>query len=135
MVRVVFDTNILFSAAFKRVGIPAQLFELVVLGIITPCISPALMEEYLDVLTRPVLQAHAARSAEVLELMAKFSVSVSPTQTITLCSDPDDNRFVECAAEANAQYLVTGNLRHYPKEHPFAFSILPPRELLRLLVK
>jgi uncharacterized protein len=29
--------------------------------------------------------------------------------------DPDDNKFVECADEARAEYLVTGNLRHFPK--------------------
>jgi len=56
MIRVVFDTNILFSAAFKRVGVPAQLLDLVVPGIITPCTSNAVMEEYLDVLGRPILR-------------------------------------------------------------------------------
>ncbi|MGC9947210.1 MAG: hypothetical protein ABSF64_12645 [Bryobacteraceae bacterium] len=42
-------TNILFSAAFKRVGIPAQLLDLVAPGVLTPCTSDAIMAEYLDV--------------------------------------------------------------------------------------
>ena len=29
--------------------------------------------------------------------------------------DPGDNRFLECADTARADYLVTGNLRHFPK--------------------
>jgi len=45
MIRVVFDANILFSAAFKRVGVPAQVVDLVTSGILTPCISNAIMEE------------------------------------------------------------------------------------------
>jgi len=52
MIRVVFDTNILFSAAYKRVGVPAQVLDLVVRGILTPCIPDAVMAEYQDVLTR-----------------------------------------------------------------------------------
>jgi len=49
MIRVVFDTNILFSAVFKRVGVPAQVIDFVTSGILTPCVSDAIMEEYLDV--------------------------------------------------------------------------------------
>jgi predicted nucleic acid-binding protein len=43
MIRVVFDTNILFSAAYKRVGVPAQVLDLVVRGILTPSMSDAVM--------------------------------------------------------------------------------------------
>src|SRR5262249_7712212 len=105
MIRVVFDTNIRFSAVFKRVGVTAQVLDLVVPGILTPCLSDAIMDEYLDVLTRPILRPHAPRALDLLDLMEKFSARVTPTKTLTLCSDPDDNRCLECAAEADAQYL------------------------------
>src|SRR5205814_8970880 len=113
MIRVVFDTNILVSAAFKRVGVPAQLPDLVGPGILTPCTSDAIMAEYLDVLARPILRPHETRAREVLALMKKFSVRVSPTKQLSLCSDPDDDRFLECALAAKAAYLVTGNIRHF----------------------
>jgi predicted nucleic acid-binding protein len=29
--------------------------------------------------------------------------------------DPDDNKFLECADAARADYLVTGNQRHFPR--------------------
>jgi len=29
--------------------------------------------------------------------------------------DPDDNKFLECADVARADYLVTGNAKHFPK--------------------
>jgi len=80
MIRVVFDTNILFSAAYKRVGVPAQILDLVVPGILTPCISDAVMAEYQDVLTRSNLQPHAERAREVLDLMVKLAVVVSPSK-------------------------------------------------------
>ena len=133
MIRVVFDTNVLVSAAFKRSGIPAQVLDLITSGIVTPCVSEAVMAEYVDVLARPVLRQHAVRARELLAIMATFAEHVAPTETLTLCPDPDDNRFRECAAESGAQYLVTGNLRHFPKEHPFAVSIVTPRDLLTRL--
>lgn len=126
MIRVVFDTNILFSAAFKRAGVPAEVLDLVVPGILTACISDAIMAEYLDVLTRPVLRRHAARAREVLELMAEFAVHVSPTRKLSLCSDPDDDCFLECALAAEAAYIVTGNTRHFPKDYG-AIAIVTPK--------
>jgi len=133
MIRVVFDTNILFSAAFKSVGVPAQVLDLVIPGVLTPCLSGAIMDEYQDVLTRPILQPHAARAREVLALMAEFAVHVSPAQKLSLCSDPDDDRFLECALAAEAAYLVTGNLRHFPKGYE-PVSIVTPRQLLNRLI-
>ncbi len=133
MIRVVFDTNILFSAAFKRVGVPAQVLDLIAPGILTPCLSDTIMAEYLDVLTRPVLRPHAARAREVLDLMATFAVHVSPTENLSLCSDPDDDCFLECALAAEAAYLVTGNIRHFPKDYK-PVAIVNPRELLKRLI-
>jgi putative PIN family toxin of toxin-antitoxin system len=135
MIRVVFDTNILFSAAFKRVGVPAQVVDLVTSGILTPCISDAIMEEYLEVLTRPVLRPYAARAREVLALMDKFAVHASPTQKLSLCSDPDDDRFLECALAAGAVYLVTGNVRHFPKDCEPVRIVTPRQFLTRLLAE
>jgi predicted nucleic acid-binding protein len=31
-----------------------------------------------------------------------------------VCPDADDNRFLECADAANADYPITGNLKHFP---------------------
>ena len=54
-------------------------------------------------------------------LLSRFSVQSeetrfgsSPRKRVTACSDPDDNIFLECAWTARAQYVVTGNLKHFP---------------------
>jgi hypothetical protein len=33
---------------------------------------------------------------------------------VTAALDPDDNIFLECAETAEANFLVTGNIRHFP---------------------
>jgi predicted nucleic acid-binding protein len=75
------------------------------------------MAEYTDVLTRPILHPHAMRAREVLNLLTRLAVRVSPAKSLALCSDPDDDCFLECAEAAKADYLVTGNLRHFPKDY------------------
>ena len=34
---------------------------------------------------------------------------------LNVASDPDDNIFLECADAAKADYLVTGNQKHFPR--------------------
>jgi predicted nucleic acid-binding protein len=46
--------------------------------------------------------------------MRKEGDLVEPAGGIGVCSDPDDDMFLECAEAAGADYLVTGNKRHFP---------------------
>ena len=40
---------------------------------------------------------------------------VIPTVAVTAAMNPDDNIFLECAQEAEADYVVTGNLKDFPR--------------------
>jgi predicted nucleic acid-binding protein len=40
---------------------------------------------------------------------------VTPTRRLEVASDPDDNVFLECADAARADYLITGNQKHFPR--------------------
>jgi len=42
---------------------------------------------------------------------------ISSKKTLEICTDEPDNRFLECAETAEADYLVTGNARHFPQTH------------------
>jgi predicted nucleic acid-binding protein len=39
---------------------------------------------------------------------------VKPTEKVHVCSDPDDDIFLECALAAAADYFVTGNVKDFP---------------------
>jgi predicted nucleic acid-binding protein len=56
--------------------------------------------------------------------------TVVPSQTVNDCVDPDDNRILECALEAHAAVLVTGD-GHLLKIHPYCgILILTPKQFL-----
>ncbi len=57
---------------------------------------------------------------------------VRPKKSVKVCSDPDDDMFLECAYEAQADYLVTGNLKHFPSSWA-GIGIVSPRWLLDYL--
>jgi predicted nucleic acid-binding protein len=51
---------------------------------------------------------------------------------LSVAFDPDDNIFLECAQEADANYLVTGNKRDFPAQWRNT-RIVNARELIELL--
>ena len=57
---------------------------------------------------------------------------MKPTQTIKACTDPDDDILLECAHAARADYLVTGNLKHFPQSWASTL-VATPRRFLDLL--
>ena len=52
-----------------------------------------------------------------------------PTAVLALASHEPDNRFLECVQAARADYLVTGNKKHFPKKWGSA-KIVNAREFI-----
>jgi|HubBroStandDraft_4_1064222.scaffolds.fasta_scaffold60929_3 putative PIN family toxin of toxin-antitoxin system len=130
--RLVVDTNVLVSAALK----PDILQRTTLLLAITKpgrlYISTPVLEEYAEVLTRPELSIRKGLRLQLLQLIRNRGHLVTPSRHIEVTSDPDDNIFVECADAARADFLITGNRRHFP-----AFwkntKVVTPREFVSLV--
>ncbi len=43
------------------------------------------------------------------ELYAKGSESIQPNRFFFECRDPKDNKFIDCALSANADFIITGD--------------------------
>ena len=112
MTRVVFDTNVLYSAILKPGSVPAKAVHLVATGIIIPCVSDAILTEYRSVLYRPELDLNDNRRRELLGTLISVAVHVAPTEKLANSAHEPDNRFLECAEAALANYLVTGSERY-----------------------
>lgn len=112
--KAVLDTNVLVSACWKPDGLEAGTVALGLAGAYTVCVSPAVLAEYRDVLGRKKLRALSQRADAILSRLERIAISYESAVRINAARDEDDNRFLECAFAANANYLITGNLRHYP---------------------
>jgi putative PIN family toxin of toxin-antitoxin system len=132
MIRVVLDTNIVVSALIQPRGPSARVFLLAMNKYIRSCISAQTYCEYGEVLPRPRLKIPAIHVASALSAILENSVWVRPDHAVAACSDPDDNAFLECAVAAGADYLVTGNAKHFPSMWE-GTMVISPREFLALI--
>lgn len=113
--RLVIDTNVLISAAIKPAGLPRTVLLLAITKPARLYVSRPILDEYSKVLARSELKIRKGLRRQLLQLIKNHSHVVAPTRRLEIASDPDDNRFLECADTARADYLVTGNLRHFPR--------------------
>ena len=109
MLRVVLDTNVLISAIFFG-GNPRQILEKAIRGEIRLCISEPILEELKGVLQRSKFDYSPEMIQVVLTEFTGIADFVNPLKTIdVVLEDPEDNRILECAVEAKANYIVTGD--------------------------
>jgi uncharacterized protein len=130
--RLVIDTNVLISAAIKPAGLQRTVL---LLGITKPArlyVSRPILEEYSEVLSRPELRIRKGLRQQLLQLIKNHCYTVAPTRLLEVTSDPDDNMFLECADTARADYLVTGNQKHFPRFWKKT-KVITPREFISLV--
>jgi putative PIN family toxin of toxin-antitoxin system len=113
--RLVLDTDIVISAALRPEGLQRTVFLLAISKPARPYVSIAIVAEYKVVLARPELRIRRGRQRQLLELIGNRAHFVKPSRAARAASDPDDDMFLECADEARADYLIAGNLRHFPR--------------------
>jgi uncharacterized protein len=129
--RLVLDTNVVISAALKPEGLQRTVFLLAISKPARLYVSEAILAEYRMVLGRPELRIRRGLQMQFLDLLENRARMVSPTRLESASSDPDDDKFLECADEARADYLVTGNLRHFPRFWK-ATKVVSAREFVSL---
>lgn len=134
MIRVVLDTNVIVSAVLTRGGAEAYALDLAAAGKIQIYATPAILTEYEEVLRRSKFSRISPKVIDgALALIQHLAILVNPKETLAVSSDESDNRFLECADAAGADYLVTGNKRHFPAQWKKT-DVIGARELVELLI-
>jgi putative PIN family toxin of toxin-antitoxin system len=113
--RLVIDTNVLVSAAIKPAGLQRTVFLIAISKPARLYVSRPILLEYAEVLARLELRIRKGLRLQLLQLIKNHAHTVSPDRQLEVTTDPADNIFLECADAARADYLVTGNQKHFPK--------------------
>ena len=130
--RLVIDTNVLISAAIKPAGLQRTVLLLAITKPARLYISRPILDEYSEVLARPELKIRRGLRQQLLHLIKNNCYTVAPSRRLEVTSDPDESVFLECADEAGADYLVTGNLKHFPRFWKKT-KVITPREFISLV--
>lgn len=112
--RLVLDMNVIVSAALNPDGLPRTVFLLAITKPARLYVSQEILAEYRDVLARPELRIRKGIRRRFLQLIANRAHVVQKLPSLQVARDAGDDKFLECADAARADYLVTGNRRHFP---------------------
>ena len=131
MVYAVIDTNVLVSALFAVHSDSATVIirDKVADGTIVPLFNAEIFEEYRDVLSRPKFHFPVELINAVLDMLLQKGLSLERTPSGESFQDPKDVVFYEVALSKEDAYLVTGNIRHFPKKP----IVVTPAELLEII--
>ena len=128
VVKVVLDTNILVSSLLTA-GPPAIIVDLIADGKIIPFYSNPILQEYWDVLSRKKFGFDSEQVSRLIDDIVRIGIAVEGKQlNKNKKVNEDDRIFYDAAVEAMA-YLITGNIKHFPKE-PF---ITTPTQFLTII--
>lgn len=128
--RIVVDTNVLVSGLLSPFGPPGFVVGTIAKGTHRVCYDARILGEYHEVLRRP---AFAFRPKDIQTLLSRIATAgelLSATPLRSRLPDADDQPFLEVAVSARAEYLVTGNLRYFPKSYRQGVRVVSPRNFL-----
>jgi uncharacterized protein len=116
MSRLVLDTNVLVSAFLAPRGNESHVLRLALSPKHQLYVSDAMVEEYRRILGKPKFKLRVRDLEEFFAFLNRQATTVVPGKQLHVSLDETDNRFLECAEAASADYLVTGNKKHFPSK-------------------
>jgi uncharacterized protein len=132
-VRIVLDTNVMVSGLWSPFGPPGKIVGLVAAGALPLLLDERILGEYREVLSRNEFGFDPEKVESLLlqvEATGEFVVALPLPERLP---DPDDEAFLEVALAAQADFLVTGNLRHFPARVRQGVAVVSPRDFLEAL--
>lgn len=135
MVKIVLDANQFVSALLKPDSNPAKILALVQADRVRLLMSEAIIAEIEAVLHYPKIMRRHGKEPEFLELFMKRLRSVSQVTEGKLIidiikDDPDDNKYIACAVEGKADYIVSGDHHLTVLQYFQGIPIVPPQTFL-----
>ena len=125
--KIVFDTNCLLSVLPKKSPYRC-LWDAFLCGGFDLCYTTEILQEYEEILSRFYFPKIAEFTVGTLVESPNTFQIIPYFKWNTIYADPDDNKFVDCALNAGADYIVT-NDRHFNELKSIAF---PPIKVIDL---
>lgn len=127
----IIDTNVIISALLSRHQDSAtvKILDYLYDRIIVPVYNEEILEEYASVLRRPKFRFSEDTIKATLEAIKAGGMMSDRISCDGQFPDPKDIVFYEVALSVDDSFLVTGNIKHFPKK-PF---VVTPAEMLQII--
>ena len=124
--KVVIDTNVLVSALLSRQGNPAQIIDLILDRRLVFIYCTNIIVEYEKVLFRKKFNFNNELVRILINTLQYSGFNLEPRPSNIPFSDETDRIFYDTAANSKA-VLITGNIKHFPKQN----FVMTPTEFIR----
>lgn len=106
--KIVIDTNVVISAAFFG-GIARKVIELVIDDDVAAYTNVEILAEYKVTAAKMLNKKNGRINQELFDRFIAKSELIDAAAVVDVCRDPDDNKFIACAVDAKAIYVVSGD--------------------------
>ena len=131
MVYAIIDTNIIVSSFITKnpSSSTRRVINSMLSGKIKPLYNDDILTEYYDVLSRSKFHLNEVRINELLYFIKQNGIDSSRFPYDGEKPDEDDRVFYEVCLSKKDSFLVTGNLKHFPKEP----QVITAAEMMEIL--
>lgn len=131
MIYAVIDTNVIVSALFTRntEAATVKVLDAMLQGKIVPLFNEDIIAEYSDVLHRSKFHFTSSLVRAYIDRICNLGIRSERAICSEHFPDPKDIVFYEVALSKDDAYLVTGNIKHFPKKP----IVVTPAEMLEIL--
>ncbi len=102
--KIVIDTNVIISGVFFG-GKPRIILEAVADRKVLACASAEILSEYYEVVDEMISRGQGYCNRNILLPLISAMEIIIPVSSINISRDPDDNKFIECAADCGDKDL------------------------------
>lgn len=106
--RIVIDTNVVASGVFFG-GAPRRVLESISSGIIDAYATSDILEEYHDTIHKLMEKYGGRFDSDGLDRFQIMVNLIEANTKVNVCRDPDDDKFLGCAIDSKALYIVSGD--------------------------
>ena len=106
--RIIIDTNIVISGAFFN-GLPKTILKSVADEKFDVFISDEILKEYHKSVNEMLEKDKYHLNFALFEAFMKSIKMIESKSNVKICRDPDDDKFINCAIDAKAIYIVSGD--------------------------
>ena len=106
--RIVVDTNVLISGVFFG-GMPRKVLSAVISKEITAYATEEIVDEYNEIVQEMISRKQGHLNNDILAPLIGTMEIVEAKTRVELSRDPDDDKFLGCAKDAKALYIVSGD--------------------------
>ena len=106
--RILIDTNILISGLYFH-GLPKKLLREIDLEKFNICVNEEIIAEYTDKIDNKFSKSKYILDKDLREKIFSSFKNFNKVSDLKICRDPDDDKFINCAIDAKAIYIVSGD--------------------------